>query len=116
MAGRQRNPPEVDQDDAVFKALANADRRKVLDVVHAGPQTTGALCEALPHLDRCTVMLHLRTLEAAGLIISKKRGRSRWNYLNVVPIQQVYERWIKTYAQPAAAQLARLQRALEQDP
>ena len=97
----------TDADDHVFKALANADRRRILDVIQVEPQTTGALCDALPHLDRCTVMLHLRTLEAADLIISKKKGRCRWNYLNVVPIQRVYQRWIKTYAQPAAALLSR---------
>ena len=61
-------------------------------------------------------MLHLKTLEAAELIISKKKGRFRWNYLNVTPIQRIYNRWIKDYAQPAAELLTQLKDQLEGDP
>ncbi len=100
-------------DDLVFKALANADRRKLLDLVRQSPKTTGDICAAIPRLDRCTVMLHLKALEAADLIIAKKKGRFRWNYLNVEPIQRIYNRWIKDYAQPAAELLTQLKEDLE---
>ncbi len=103
------------KDDLVFKALSNADRRKVLDLVRQSPKTTGDICEAISRLDRCTVMLHLKTLEAADLIIAKKKGRSRWNYLNVEPIQRIYNRWIKDYAQPAAELLTQLKEHMEGD-
>lgn len=101
------------KDDLVFKALSNADRRKMLDSIRESPKTTGDMCDAIPRLDRCTVMLHLKVLEAADLIIAKKKGRCRWNYLNVAPIQRIYNRWIKDYAQPAAELLTQLKDQLE---
>ena len=117
---RKRQSSRVTQkddtrDDLVFKALSNADRRTILDLVRQSPKTTGDLCDAIPRLDRCTVMLHLKALEVADLIIAKKKGRFRWNYLNVEPIQRIYGRWIKGYAQPAAELLTRLKSQLESD-
>lgn len=104
------------KDDLVFKALSNADRRKMLDLIRESPKKTGDICDAIPRLDRCTVMLHLKTLEAADLIIAKKKGRCRWNYLDVAPIQRIYDRWIKDYAQPAAELLTQLKDQLESAP
>lgn len=101
------------QDDLVFKALAGADRRRILDLLRDAPMTTGEIGKNLPHLDRTTVMQHLRVLEKARLIISKKEGRCRWNYLDVSPIQRIHERWIQTYAAPSSGFLARLQTDLE---
>ena len=103
----------MEQDDAVFKALSNADRRQILDLLKDSPKTTGELCEAIDRLDRCTVMLHLKALEKAELIIVKREGRFRWNYLNVEPVQRIYNRWIKDYAQPAARLLTQLKQSLE---
>jgi DNA-binding transcriptional ArsR family regulator len=97
-----------DRDDQVFKALASADRRRILDLLKEGPCITSDLSKALPHLDRTTVMQHLGVLERAGLVISRKEGRCRWNYLDVAPIQRVHERWIEAYAAPAASLLARI--------
>ena len=111
--GNSKTSRSTAKDERVFKALANADRRTILDCLRAQAKTTGQLCELLAHLDRCTVMLHLRNLEEAELVISKKQGRFRWNYLNVEPIQRVYNRWIKDYAQPAADLLTRLKDQLE---
>ena len=102
-----------DQDDLVFKALSGKDRRRILDLLRDGPMKTGDLDARLPHLDRTTVMQHLRVLENARLIISKKEGRCRWNYLDVGPIQGIYERWIETYAAPSAGLLSQLRRDLE---
>ena len=103
------------KDELVFKALANLDRRRMLDMLREGPKTVGDLCAAIDYLDRCTVMLHLKSLEAADLIIGKKDGRYRWNYLNVEPIQRIYNRWIKEYAQPASDLLVQLKDRLESD-
>ena len=103
-----------EQDDLVFKALAGRDRRTILDSLKPGPMTTSELGSALPHLDRTTVMQHLRVLEDAGLVFSQKKGRCRWNYLDVTPIQRIHERWIKSYAAPSAAFASRLKRELEE--
>ena len=102
-----------DANDTVFKAIANADRRAILDAIREAPKTTGELCDALPHLERTTVMLHMRVVEEADLIIVQRKGRHRWNYLNVAPIQDIYGRWIKRYAAPSAALLTRLKKDLE---
>ena len=102
-----------DQDDLVVKARAGADRRHILDLLRDAPMTTGDIGKHLSHLDRTTVMQHLGVLENARLIISKKKGRCRWNYLDVGPIQRIHERWIKAYAAPSAAFASKLQQDLE---
>jgi DNA-binding transcriptional ArsR family regulator len=99
-----------DADDALFKALSHRTRRRMLDALKAGPRTTGMLCEAMPELDRCTVMQHLKVLEEAGLIAVDRRGRERWNHLDALPIHAIHERWIGPYAAYAASMLSRLQR------
>jgi DNA-binding transcriptional ArsR family regulator len=99
-----------DRDDALFKALAHRARRRLLDALKGGPRTTGMLCAALPELDRCTVMQHLKVLEEAGLIAVERRGRERWNHLDALPIHAIHERWIGPYAAYAASMLSRLSR------
>jgi DNA-binding transcriptional ArsR family regulator len=111
--GRKKQETPLEQDDLVFKALAGADRRKILDLLRDAPMTTGELGKRLSWLDRTTVMQHLRVLEKARLIISKKEGRCRWNYLDVSPIQRIHERWIQAYAMPSANMLSKLQQDLE---
>ena len=111
--GRKKRIGPEDQDDLVFKALAGADRRKILDLLRDAPMTTGELGKRLTWLDRTTVMQHLRVLEKARLIISRKEGRCRWNYLDVAPIQRIHERWIQAYAMPSARMLSKLQQDLE---
>jgi DNA-binding transcriptional ArsR family regulator len=100
-------------DDSVFKALANSHRRALLDRVKEAPQTTGMLCEALPELDRCTVMQHLKVLEEAELIIVRREGRERWNHLNALPIKRIHDRWISEYATHALSIVDRLKADLE---
>ena len=101
------------QNDPVFKALAHHRRREILDLLKDGPRTTGMLCESFPEMDRCTVMQHLKVLEEADLVMAKKEGRERWNHLNAIPIQQLHERWIGSYATYAADKLLQLKRGLE---
>lgn len=100
-------------DDAVFKALASAVRRRILDALRDEPRTTGALCAAFPDLDRCTVMQHLGVLHDAGLVIAERRGRERWNHLCAIPIKHIHDRWINEYASSAVSLLSRLQTDLE---
>lgn len=100
-----------DADDLLFKALGHRLRRRMLDLLRHGAQTTGALVAAFPEIDRCTVMQHLGVLEEAGLVIAERRGRERWNHLDVVPIHDIHERFIGPYAAYAALMLSRLSRA-----
>ena len=97
----------------IWEALANENRRHILDILKEKPCTTGQLVNKFKGLDRCTVMLHLSVLTDVGLVIVKREGKFRWNYLNVEPIQRIYERWLSDYAQPAAALLTRLKDDLE---
>ena len=101
------------KEDAVFKALANAKRRQMLDAIKDAPLTTGALCEKFPEMDRCTVMQHLKVLEEADLIIARREGRERWNHLNALPIQAIHERWISQYAGHAMSVLSALKGELD---
>ncbi len=104
-----------DADDLLFKALGHRVRRRLLDAMKTGPRTTGMLCEAVPELDRCTVMQHLRVLEQAGLVVVERRGRERWNSLDALPIHGIHERWIGPYAAYASTMLGRLKRRLSDE-
>ncbi len=102
-----------DEYDAVFKALGDSRRREILDLLKARGRTTGELCERFRKLDRCTVMLHLSVLEKADLIIVKREGRLRWNYINPLPIKELHDRWIGDYAAEAVDLLAKMKREIE---
>jgi DNA-binding transcriptional ArsR family regulator len=102
--------------DRVFKALGDARRRRMLDLMRDAPRTTGQLCDHFPELDRCTVMQHLSVLEDAELVIVRRQGRYRWNYLNPLPIKDIHDRWIGAYAAGAVNLLARLKQDLETEP
>lgn len=103
---------EKDQ-DLIFKALADGRRRRLLDLLRDEPKTTSDLCNEFTELDRCTVMQHLGVLQKAELIIVQKKGRFRWNYLNAVPIREIYDRWINQYASPNVKLLTKLKHDLE---
>jgi DNA-binding transcriptional ArsR family regulator len=106
----------ADDLDAVFKALADPTRRRILDLLKPGPRTTGALVEEIPQLSRFAVMKHLGILEAAGLVLVRRRGRERFNFINTVPIRQVYERWMGPYAELWSSSLLRLKDYVEKKP
>ena len=101
-------------DDLVFKALADGRRRRILDLLKTGARTTGELCDQFPDLDRCTVMQHVGVLERAGLILVKREGRLRWNYINPLPIKEIHDRWIGKHARGAVELLARMKREMEE--
>ena len=101
--------------DEVFKALNDPSRRRLLDALFAEDgQTLGALCEQLPAMTRYGVMNHLRVLEEAGLITTRRAGRSKHHYLNAVPIRLVHDRWISKYTEPVVGALTHLKTRLEQ--
>ncbi len=105
----------MDDVDEVFKALADPTRRRLLDELFARDgQTLTELEEGLP-MTRFGVMKHLRVLEEAGLITTRRQGRSKLHYLNAVPIRLIHDRWVSKYAEPWAAGLSGLKRHLESE-
>src|SRR6266508_3336697 len=105
---------DEDDEDDVFKALADAGRRRLLDALYdADGRTLGELCDVLPAMTRFGVMKHLAVLEAAGLVVTHKSGRTKLHYLNPVPIREIHERWITKYAVPTVAAMVGLRQQLE---
>jgi DNA-binding transcriptional ArsR family regulator len=101
--------------DAVFKALADPTRRSLLDeLFKQDGQSLSALEARLP-MTRFGVMKHLRVLDEAGLVVSKRRGREKLHFLNPVPIRLVHDRWVSKYAEPWAAGLSGLKKRIEED-
>jgi uncharacterized protein YndB with AHSA1/START domain len=101
--------------DEVFKALADPTRRSLLDELYAEDgQSLSALERRLP-MTRIGVMKHLRVLEEAGLLTTKRRGREKLHFLNPVPIRLVHDRWVSKYAEPWAATLSGLKQTLEEE-
>jgi DNA-binding transcriptional ArsR family regulator len=106
---------DADMDD-VFKALADHTRRVVLDRLRErGGQTLIELCERLD-MTRQAVSKHLAILEAASLVVVRRRGREKLHYLNPVPINLIHERWISFYERDRLTALATLKAALEDNP
>ena len=103
----------LDDTDLLFKALADPSRRKLLDLLHAHDgRTLNDLCE---HLDmtRQGVTQHLGVLEAANLVVTLWRGREKLHFLNPVPLQEIYERWIAKFEKQRLKALGDLKRRLE---
>jgi DNA-binding transcriptional ArsR family regulator len=105
--------PEMDQ-DLVFKALADVSRRKLLDLLFLNDgRSLGQLAGHLPEMTRFGVMKHLKLLKQAGLVTTRKQGRETLHYLNAVPIQMVYDRWVSKYSKGWARSLTELKYDLE---
>src|SRR5215204_5663976 len=99
--------------DDVFRALGDPTRRSLLDELYKQDgQTLKALEERLP-MTRFGVMKHLKLLEEANLVVTRKRGREKLHFLNPVPIRLVHDRWVSKYAEPWTATLTGLKRDLE---
>jgi uncharacterized protein YndB with AHSA1/START domain/DNA-binding transcriptional ArsR family regulator len=100
--------------DEIFKALADPTRRSLLDeLFREDGQTLSALEERLP-MTRFGVMKHLKVLEDAGLVVTRRRGREKLHFLNAVPIRLVHDRWVSKYSEPWAATLSALKRTIEE--
>ena len=105
--------PRRHDPDALFRALADPSRRRLLDVLHANDgRTLNELCE---HLDmtRQGVTQHLAVLEAANLVATLRRGREKLHFLNPVPLQEIYDRWIAKFEKPRMKALSDLKRRME---
>ena len=104
---------QIDQMDRVFKALGDPTRRAILDLLRDGPKATTEIVGEFPEMTRFGVMKHLGLLEDAGLVVSRKDGRTRWNHLNAVPLRMIYERWVSKYEDQWAGSLVRLKNKME---
>jgi DNA-binding transcriptional ArsR family regulator len=99
--------------DLLFKALADPSRRKLLDLLHAHDgRTLNELCDHL-EMTRQGVTQHLDLLEKANLVVTARRGREKLHFLNPVPLQEIYERWIAKFEKPRLKALNNLKRRLE---
>ncbi|MFZ0277253.1 MAG: helix-turn-helix domain-containing protein [Candidatus Sulfotelmatobacter sp.] len=106
----------ADELDAVWKALSDVTRRAILDFLRDRPRTTTEIVEAFPHLSRFGVMKHLDVLRTAQLVQTREAGRQRVNSLNVVPIRQIYERWVGPFQELWSGQLLRIKELAENSP
>ncbi len=105
----------ADELDEVWKALSDATRRAILDFLRNRPRTTTAIVEEFPHLSRFGVMKHLEVLRQAQLVQTREAGRQRFNSLNVVPIRQIYERWVGPFQELWTGELLRIKDLAESD-
>jgi DNA-binding transcriptional ArsR family regulator len=104
---------EHGQDDLVFKALADATRRHLLDRLFERDGRTLTELEQELDMTRFGVMKHLKVLEAAGLVVHRREGREKLHFLNPVPIRLIHDRWIDKYTERRAAALSHLKTELE---
>lgn len=100
---------------ARWQARGRRARRHILYLLKDVPQTTGAVCDALSQIDRCTVMQHLKVLEKAGLVVVERRGRERWNHLDALPIHDIQNRWVGPYAAYAVTMMAQIKGTLDDE-
>jgi DNA-binding transcriptional ArsR family regulator len=104
----------VDDDDRVFKALADSTRRHLLDRLFARDGRTLTELESELEMTRFGVMKHLRVLEDAGIVVTRRAGREKLHYLNPVPIRLIHDRWIDKYTERRVSALADLKAQLEE--
>jgi DNA-binding transcriptional ArsR family regulator len=104
----------VDDDDRVFKALADPTRRHLLDLLFERDGRTLTDLESNLQMTRFGVMKHLRVLEEAGLLVTRRSGREKLHFLNPVPIRLIHDRWIDKYTEGRAAALVDLKNGLEE--
>jgi DNA-binding transcriptional ArsR family regulator len=104
----------TDNLDSVWKALSDPTRRAILDVLRERPRVTTEIVETFPHLTRFGVMKHLEVLRQAHLVSTREEGRQRVNSLNVVPIRQIYERWVGPFQELWSSELLRIKDLAEE--
>jgi DNA-binding transcriptional ArsR family regulator len=104
----------MNDDDLVFRALADPTRRLLLDRLFERDGRTLTELESQLEMTRFGVMKHLRILEQAGIVVSRKAGRSRLHFLNPVPIRLIHDRWIDKYTEHRVSALAELKTQLEE--
>jgi DNA-binding transcriptional ArsR family regulator len=107
--------PRVTDDDRVFKALADPTRRFLLDLLFAREGQTLTELESAVEMTRYGVMKHLKVLEEADLVVTRRSGREKLHFLNAVPIREVHDRWIDKYTERHVAALIDLKNELERE-
>jgi DNA-binding transcriptional ArsR family regulator len=105
----------TESDELVWRALADPVRRQILDKLAKSPSTTGEIVECIDGLCRTAVMKHLDVLVAANLVLVRRAGRVRWNYLNPVPIEQVCQRWVNKHVNRLSSAMNRLKDVVESE-
>jgi DNA-binding transcriptional ArsR family regulator len=105
----------ADELDPVWKALSDLTRRAILDFLRDRPRLTTEIVERFPHLTRFGVMKHLDVLRRAHLVSTREAGRQRVNSLNVVPIRQIYERWVGPFQELWSGELLRIRDIAEKE-
>lgn len=108
------SPRPAGSPDAVWHALADPSRRRILDLLRERPRTTGELAGEF-EFTRFAVMKHLKVLEHAHLVVVERRGRERYNHLNPIPIQQIHRRWIRPFERLPAERLLAIKRLAEEN-
>jgi DNA-binding transcriptional ArsR family regulator len=106
----------TDELDPVWKALSDPTRRAILDLLRDRPRTTTGIVESFPHLTRFGVMKHLEVLRQSQLVHTRDAGRQRVNSLNVVPIRQIYERWVGPFQELWSDELLQIKEIAEKQP
>ena len=104
----------MNDDDGVFRALADPTRRYLLDRLFERDGRTLTELESELEMTRFGVMKHLRVLEDAGLVVTRRQGREKLHYLNSVPVRLIHDRWIDKYTEPRVSTLAELKTQLEE--
>lgn len=103
----------ADDLDNVWKSLSDPTRRAILDLLRRGSRTTTEIVESFPDMTRHAVMKHIDVLRQAGLVITREEGRRRVNSLNIIPIRQIYERWVGPFAELWSSNLLRIKDDIE---
>ena len=103
----------TDDLDPIWKALSDPTRRAILDLLRTGPKSTTEIVVHFPDMTRHAVMKHIDVLREASLVMTREDGRRRINTLNVVPIRQIYERWVGPFAELWSSTLLRLKDDVE---
>ncbi|WP_456273748.1 SRPBCC domain-containing protein [Bacillus sp. AK031] len=98
----------------LFKALSHPIRRRILDILKQSPSTTGELNEHFPEVSRYAIMKHLTALEEGKIVLSRRKGKYKVNFLNAVPLQEMHNRWVGKYMESSASSLLNLKAAAEQ--
>jgi DNA-binding transcriptional ArsR family regulator/uncharacterized protein YndB with AHSA1/START domain len=102
-----------DELSTLFKALGHPIRRRILDILKQSPKTTGELSEYFPEVSRYSIMKHLTILEEGDLVLVRREGKYRRNFLNAVPLQEMHNRWVGKYMQASANSLLNLRSVAE---
>ncbi|MEH7125986.1 SRPBCC domain-containing protein [Bacillus sp. JJ1773] len=98
----------------VFKALGHPIRRRILDILKVSPKTTGELDDYFPEVTRYAIMKHLKILEDGNLVVVRREGKYKRNFLNAIPLQEMHNRWVGKYMQTTASSLLNLRAAVQE--